>query len=150
LLRGLVAACGGCSSRLFAGRHAALTLHRKPVVLMVIDSDTEFIEAAIQPLRSTQTEFIMSKQITLIQATVAALLLAVGTAHAASQEIVKLPRVVIVGKATPDVQVAKIEQLPRVVVTGLSLQTQMQRQLLASATPATTAPVAVKFTARAL
>jgi hypothetical protein len=118
-----------------------------------LDSDTEFIEAAIQPLRTTQTEFIMSKQTTLIQATVAALLLAVGVAQAAPQEIVKLPRVVVtgkavtiatlprvvvVGKATPEVQVAKaskIEQLPRVVVTGLSLQTQMQRQLLASAAP---------------
>lgn len=96
----------------------------------------------------------MSKQITLIQVTVAALLLAVASSHsvhAASQEIVKLPRVVvtgkavtiatlprvvIVGKATPDVQVAKIEQLPRVVVTGYSLATQLQQQTLAAAKPA--------------
>ena len=91
----------------------------------------------------------MSKQITLIQATVAAVLLAVGAAHAAApQEIVKLPRVVItgkavtvatlprvviVGKSTPDVQVAKVEQLPRVVVTGLSANTLMQQQVLAAA-----------------
>lgn len=79
----------------------------------------------------------MSKQSTLIQATAAALLLAVGAAHAAPQAIVKLPRVVIVGKATPEVQVAKIEQLPRVVVSGLSLATQLQRQTLASAKSAT-------------
>ncbi|CAN5144878.1 hypothetical protein BH11PSE10_BH11PSE10_07280 [soil metagenome] len=74
----------------------------------------------------------MSKQITLIQATVAAVLLAVGAAHAAApqQEIVELPRVVITGKAAP--QVAKIEQLPRVVVTGLSANTRMQQQLLAA------------------
>ena len=93
----------------------------------------------------------MSQQITLIQATVAALLFAVGAAQAASQEIVKLPRVVVtgtavtvvtlprvvvVGKATPDVQVAKIEQLPRVVVTGYSLATRLQQQTLAAAKPA--------------
>ena len=88
----------------------------------------------------------MSKQITLIQATVAALLLAVGAAHAAPQEIVKLPRVVIVGKATPAaVQVAKIEVLPRVVIVSRSAAAP--QQLLASTTAA---PVAVKFTARAL
>jgi hypothetical protein len=88
----------------------------------------------------------MSKQITLIQATVAALLLAVGAAHAAPQEIVKLPRVVVTGKAVTvavlprvvvvgkaTVEMAKVNVLPRVVVTGLSLNTQMQRQMLASA-----------------
>ncbi len=91
----------------------------------------------------------MSQQITLIQATVAALLLAVGTVHAAPQEVVKLPRVVIVGKATPAaVQVAKIEVLPRVVVVGKAQQQQQAPQLLAAT--ATTAPVAVRFTARAL
>ena len=95
----------------------------------------------------------MNKQITLIQATVAAVLLAVGVAHAAPQEdtIVKLPRVVVIGKAVTvtvlprvvvvgkaNVQMAKITVLPRVVVTGVSLDTLMQRQLLASAklTPA--------------
>ncbi|CAN5144039.1 hypothetical protein BH11PSE10_BH11PSE10_07220 [soil metagenome] len=90
----------------------------------------------------------MSKQITLIQATVTALLLAFGAAHAAPQEIVKLPRVVItgkavtiatlprvviVGKATPELQLAKVEQLPRVVVTGYSRATQLQQQTLAAA-----------------
>ena len=90
----------------------------------------------------------MSQQITLIQATVAALLLAVGAAHAAApQEIVKLPRVVVVGKAAPAaVQVAKIEVLPRVVVVGRAQQPP--QQLLASTAMA--APVAVKFIARAL
>ena len=46
--------------------------------------------------------------------------------------IVKLERVVIVGKRAPMVTA----QLPRVVVTGLSLATQLQRQTLAAATPA--------------
>ncbi len=93
----------------------------------------------------------MSQQTTLIQATVAALLFAVGAVHAAPQEVVKLPRVVVtgtavtvltlprvvvVGKATSDVQVAKIEQLPRVVITGYSLATQLQQQTLAAAKPA--------------
>ena len=78
----------------------------------------------------------MSKPTTLIQTTVAALLLAVGSAHAAPQAIVKLPRVVVVGKATPDVQVAKVEQLPRVVITGYRLSTQLQQQTLAAAKPA--------------
>lgn len=76
----------------------------------------------------------MNKQITLIQATLstvtAALLLSLGSAHAAPQEIVKLPRVVITGKATPD---AAMNHLPRVVVTGVSVQTQMKRQMLAAA-----------------
>ena len=58
-------------------------------------------------------------------------------AHAAPQEIVKLPRVVVVGKAVKDVQLTKIEQLPRVVVTGYSLSTRLQQQALAAAaTPA--------------
>ena len=114
-----------------------------------IDSDTEFIEAAIQRLDTPKTEFIMSKQITLIQATVAAFLLGFGAAHAAPQDIVKLPRVVVtgkavtsiatlprvvvVGKAAADVQLAKIERLPRVVVTGYSLASQLQQQTLAAA-----------------
>jgi len=126
---------------------AGLTLHHKPVEEGRGNADTEFIEAAIQQRRSTQTEFIMSKQITLIQVTVAALLISVGAAHAGPQEVVKLPRVVVTGKAVTiavlprvvvvgktmrDVQVAKIEQLPRVVVTGLSLATQLQQQTLAA------------------
>ncbi|CAN5144889.1 hypothetical protein BH11PSE10_BH11PSE10_07290 [soil metagenome] len=76
----------------------------------------------------------MSKQITLIQASVAALLLAVASsqsAQAAPQEVVKLPRVVITGKAAP--QITKLEQLPRVVVTGLSINTLIQQQMLAAA-----------------
>ena len=90
----------------------------------------------------------MSQQITLIQATAAALLLAFGAAHAAPQVIVKLPRVVIVGKATPDVQLAKIEKLPRVVIVGRSASTQQAPQLLASSTVAS--PVTVKLIGRAL
>lgn len=77
----------------------------------------------------------MSKQITLIQATVAALLLAVGTAHAAPKpEVVKLPRVVLVGKSAP--AELKVVQLPRVYVTGVSLNTLQQQQTLAAAKPA--------------
>jgi len=121
-----------------------------------LNAETEFIEAAIQPLRSTQnlhpTEFIMNKQTTLIQATVAAVLMALGAAHAAPQEsIVKLPRVVIVGKAAPAaVQLAKIEVLPRVLIVGRSVTVQQPQpqQLLAS--NAAAAPVAAKFIARAL
>lgn len=73
----------------------------------------------------------MSKQTsTLIQATVAAVLLAFGTVHAAPQaDIAKLPRVVVAGKASV------VAVLPRVVVTGVSLNTQMERMLLASAKP---------------
>ncbi len=72
----------------------------------------------------------MSQQISLIQATVAALLLAVASsqsAHAAPQEIVKLPRVVVTGKAVT------VAVLPRVVVVGYSLTTQLQQQTLAAA-----------------
>lgn len=74
----------------------------------------------------------MSQQIALIQATVAALLLAVASsqsAHAALQEaVIKLPRVVVTGKA-----VTTIATLPRVLVTGYSLATQLQQQTLAAA-----------------
>ena len=76
----------------------------------------------------------MSKQITLIQVTVAALLLAVGAAHAApavpAEGILKLPRVVVIGKApaAAAVQVTQIETLPRVVVIGPSLKTRLQQQ----------------------
>ena len=78
----------------------------------------------------------MSKQITLIQSVVAALLLAAGAAHAAPQEVVKLPRVVITGKSAPAAEV-KLVQLPRVVIVGLSMNSQLQRQVLAAAKPAT-------------
>ena len=69
----------------------------------------------------------MSQHITRIQASVAALLLAFSAAHAAPQDLVKLPRVVITGKAVT------IATLPRVVVTGYSLATQLQQQTLAAA-----------------
>ena len=81
----------------------------------------------------------MSKQITLIQVTVAALLLAVGAAHAApavpAEGILKLPRVVVIGKApaAAAVQVTQIEYLPRVVVIGPSLKTRLQQHTLAAA-----------------
>ncbi len=48
-------------------------------------------------------------------------------------EVAQLPRVVISAKAEPALQVV---QLPRVVVTGLSLNSQMQQQMLAAAKPA--------------
>ena len=76
----------------------------------------------------------MSKQTTLIQATFAALLLAFASshsAHAAPQDVVKLPRVVVTGKA-----VTSVATLPRVVVTGYSLATQLQQQTLADVAPA--------------
>lgn len=68
-------------------------------------------------------------------ATIAAVAaLSTAAAHAAPQEIVKLPRVVIVGKSAAPVQTAqKIEQLPRVVVTGLSIEAQLRQQQLAAA-----------------
>lgn len=83
----------------------------------------------------------MNQQTPLIQATLsavtAALLMAAGPAHAAPQEIVKLPRVVITGKAAAPV--ATVSYLPRVIVTGISVQTQMKRQMLADAANATAA-----------
>ena len=67
---------------------------------------------------------------------VVALSLVAAAAQAAPQEIVKLPRVVVVGKAQPAqvVQVAQIEKLPRVVVVGYSQATLEQRELLAAKT----------------
>ena len=82
----------------------------------------------------------MNKFSALISATVAALLFAAGSAHAAPQEVVKLPRVVITGKSVPAAaQVAQVMKLPRVVVAGLSVRTQLQLQTLAAAKPATRA-----------
>lgn len=70
----------------------------------------------------------MNKQTTLIQATVAALLLAAGLAHAAPRaDVTQLPRVVVSGKSMQPTQ------LPRVVITGLSLNSQLQQQVLAAA-----------------
>ncbi|HEY4084032.1 MAG TPA: hypothetical protein VGM81_25360 [Burkholderiaceae bacterium] len=65
---------------------------------------------------------------------VVALSLVAASAYAAPQEIVKLPRVVIVGKAqaVQAAQVAQIEKLPRVVVVGYSQATLAQRELLAA------------------
>jgi hypothetical protein len=48
-------------------------------------------------------------------------------------EVTQLPRVVISAKAAPALQVV---QLPRVVVTGLSMNSQLQQQMLAAAKPA--------------
>lgn len=64
--------------------------------------------------------------------TVAALSLVAVTAHAAPQDVVKLPRVVITGKATPTV--AQVHQLPRVVIVGYSQDT-LARQTLAAVSP---------------
>ena len=55
-------------------------------------------------------------------------------AQAAPQEIVKLPRVVITGKATQQVALQDVVKLPRVVVVGYSQKTLEQRQLLAANT----------------
>lgn len=49
----------------------------------------------------------------------AALTLAAAAAHAAPQDVVKLPRVVVTGKAA---QIAQVVQLPRVVVTGQAVR----------------------------
>ncbi|MDI4634735.1 hypothetical protein J7U46_16865 [Pelomonas sp. V22] len=58
----------------------------------------------------------------LIQALVAASLLATATfAAAAPQKVEQLPRVVITGKS---VQSQQVVQLPRVVIEGRSLQSQ--------------------------
>jgi hypothetical protein len=95
----------------------------------------------------------MNKQITLIQAVLsiaaAATLVAFGSsaqaAPAASEGIIKLPRVVVIGKApaAAAVQVAQMQYLPRVVVVGPSLKTRMEQQTLAAASVG-------KTTARAL
>lgn len=85
--------------------------------------------------------------------TAVALTLVAAAAHAAPQEVVKLPRVVITGKATPaTTTVAEVKYLPRVVVTGQAQRQIAQlprvvvvgyseatllRQTLAAATPAT-------------
>lgn len=78
---------------------------------------------------------------------VVALSLVAASAYATPQEIVKLPRVVIVGKAqhaqaTQVAQVAQIEKLPRVVVVGYSQATLAQRELLAAKNSAKTVRVA--------
>lgn len=66
------------------------------------------------------------KTTTLIQvATVAAFAFTTFAASAAPQDIQKLPRVVITGKATP-----AVEQLPRVVVTGYAVREIAQVQHL--------------------
>lgn len=62
---------------------------------------------------------------------VVALSLLAASAYAAPRDIVKLPRVVIVGKAQA-AQVAQIEKLPRVVVVGFNQATLAQRELLAA------------------
>lgn len=59
---------------------------------------------------------------------------AIGTAaHAAPQEIARLPRIVVTGKSAAAMPAAKIEQLPRVVVSGVSIESQLRRQQLAAA-----------------
>ena len=63
---------------------------------------------------------------------VVALIAAVAANAAAPQEVVKLPRVVVTGKA--HVAAQQVVMLPRVVVVGYSTETQLQRQLLAART----------------
>ena len=69
----------------------------------------------------------MSLQTTLFAATVLAF--SAVAAQAAPQEVVKLPRVVITGKASP-----QVAQLPRVVVTGYSEATLLRQTLAAAKT----------------
>ncbi|PZP34445.1 MAG: hypothetical protein DI603_05680 [Roseateles depolymerans] len=90
----------------------------------------------------------MTKLQTLIAT--AALALTAVAAQAAPQDVVKLPRVVVTGKAVTTV--AEVKQLPRVVITGQAQRQIAQlprvvvvgyseatllRQTLAAATPAT-------------
>lgn len=72
------------------------------------------------------------KATVLIQAAaVAAFAFTAFAASAAPQQVVKLPRVVVTGKATQEVA-----QLPRVVVTGVSEATLLRQQTLALAVQA--------------
>lgn len=85
---------------------------------------------------------------TLIQAAaVAAFAFTTFAASAAPQDVVKLPRVVVTGKAVqhvaqlPRVVVTgyatrEVAQLPRVVVNGISEATLLRQQNLAAATAA--------------
>lgn len=87
------------------------------------------------------------KTTVLIQAAaVAAFAFTALAATAAPQEVVKLPRVVVTGKATAAPQVAQlprvvvtgyavrnVAQLPRVVIHGLSEATLLRQQNLAAA-----------------
>ncbi|MBV8034478.1 hypothetical protein [Roseateles sp.] len=86
----------------------------------------------------------MSKQATLFAAVAAALAFS-AAAHAAPQEVVKLERVVVTGKATrevaqlPRVVVTghaqrEVAQLPRVVVVGYSEATLLRQTLAAAKT----------------
>ncbi|PTT77288.1 hypothetical protein DBR42_25405 [Pelomonas sp. HMWF004] len=69
-------------------------------------------------------------------------------AHAAPQEVVKLERVVVHGKAVREVAQLprvvitgyaqrEVAQLPRVVIVGTSQATQLRNTMLAAAKPAT-------------
>jgi len=70
------------------------------------------------------------KTTVLIQAAaVAAFAITAFTAHAAPQDVQKLPRVVITGKAVKEVA-PQIAQLPRVVVTGYAVREVAQIQQL--------------------
>ncbi len=72
-----------------------------------------------------------SSTLTKILAAVTLSLIGVA-AHAAPQEIVKLPRVVITGKAVQQVAAQEVVKLPRVVVVGYNQKTLEQRELLAA------------------
>lgn len=91
----------------------------------------------------------MSKQITLFTAAAAVAAMAFSVAaHAAPQDVVKLERVFITGKATrevaqlPRVVVTgyaqrEVAQLPRVVVVGYSESTLLRNTTLAAAKTST-------------
>jgi len=73
-----------------------------------------------------------SSSITKILAVVT-LSLVGAAAQAAPQDIVKLPRVVITGKATQQVAAQDVVKLPRVVIVGYSQKAlEQQRALLAT------------------
>jgi hypothetical protein len=101
--------------------------------------ETDSIEQAITQF-DTPKESIMNLQDTLFSAViagVAALSLSVA-AHAAPQEVVKLERVVVHGKAVRD-QAPVIAQLPRVVVTGYAQRevAQLPRVVIVGTSEAT-------------
>jgi hypothetical protein len=83
-----------------------------------------------QQSRCETPEGSIMKTTVLIQAAaVAAFAFTAFAASAAPQEVVKLQRVVITGKATPQVA-AQIAQLPRVVVTGYAVRDVAQVEQL--------------------
>jgi hypothetical protein len=91
---------------------------------------------------------IMKATVLVQAAAVAAFAFTAFTASAVPQDVKTLPRVVIAGKAAPQVAqlprvvvtghaVREIAQLPRVTVVGISDATLLRQQTLAAAKPTT-------------